>query len=341
MFRKQKIWIVILALFMFLVGCQTNKSVVSINEWGLEDVSKCIDETAELMVEMIPEPTVDSVGGEWTVMGLARSGRNVSEDYFSSYYSRLEEILKESDGILHKRKYTEYSRVVLALTSIGMDPTDVAGYNLLKPLGDFENVIFQGINGPTFALLALDSGNYEIPDNPDAKVQATREMYIDEILSREIVDGGFTLGTDSDEINIDITAMVLQALAKYQDREDVAEVTERALDRLSREQNENGGYIAFDTESSEAIVQVIMALTELGIDLQDDRFVKNGNSLLDRLMDFYVEGGGFMHVLPQSNNNGGGGAGELDLMATDQGFYGLVGLERVLKGESSYYRMVQ
>lgn len=69
---------------------------------------------------------------------------------------------------------------MLALTAIGKDPASVAGFNLLKPLADFEQVTKQGINGTIFALLALDSGNYEIPENPDAAVQATRQMYVDD-----------------------------------------------------------------------------------------------------------------------------------------------------------------
>lgn len=32
----------------------------------------------------------------------------------------------------------------------------------------------QGVNGSIYALLALDSVGYEIPQNPDAAVQATR-----------------------------------------------------------------------------------------------------------------------------------------------------------------------
>ena len=45
-------------------------------------------------------------------------------------------------------KHTEYSRVILALTAIGRDPSKVAGYNLLMPLGDIEKTIWQDQNGP-------------------------------------------------------------------------------------------------------------------------------------------------------------------------------------------------
>ncbi len=77
------------------------------------------------------------------------------------------------------KKYTEYSRVIIALTSIGKDPKNVGGYNLLLPLGDFEKTTWQGINGAIWALIALDCGQYDMPYNADAQIHATREMYVE------------------------------------------------------------------------------------------------------------------------------------------------------------------
>ena len=69
-----------------------------------------------------------------------------------------------------------------------------------------------------------------------------------------------------------ITAMALQALAKYQDRDDVAEVIEEALNCLSEIQGPEGGYSSWGSTNSESVCQVIVALTELGIPLDDSRF---------------------------------------------------------------------
>ena len=44
-----------------------------------------------------------------------------------------------------------------------VDPSDVNGYNMLYPLANFKQVNWQGVNGTIYALLALDSKNYEIP----------------------------------------------------------------------------------------------------------------------------------------------------------------------------------
>lgn len=119
------------------------------------------------------------MGGDWAVIGLARSGCRVPDSYFSDYAKRVEQAVAACGGVLSERKYTDYSRVILALTAIGGDPSNVGGYNLLLPLGDYEKTVFQGLNGAIWALIALDSGNYEIPVNQDATIQATRQHYVE------------------------------------------------------------------------------------------------------------------------------------------------------------------
>ena len=199
-----------------------------------------LEKTAGYLQAQVAEPGAASIGGDWLVFGLARSGVKVPQKYYDTYYNNVEAAVREKNGVLSERKYTEYSRTVLALTAIGKDSASVAGFDLLKPLADFEQVTKQGINGTIFALLALDSGNYEIPENPDAAVQATRQMYVDELLTRELPDGGWTL--TGGEPDVDITAMTLQALAKYHDQADVAAAVERGLAVLSSLQEQDGGY---------------------------------------------------------------------------------------------------
>ena len=279
-------------------------------------LSTALDDTAKYIQKTVPDPQVGSIGGEWAVIGLARGGYTVP----SSYYNNVVSYVKACGGELHSRKYTEYSRVILALTAIGKDPANVAGYDLVEPLNDYDKTIYQGINGPIWALIALDSGNY---------ANNQRQSYIDYILSHEISGGGWALtGSTSDA---DITGMALQALAKYQDQAEVKSATDRALSWLSKNQNSDGSYSTVGEENCESTVQVLVALCELGISPEDSRFVKNGNTVLDGLMEYYVDGGGFTHVL-------GGGSGN-DGMSTEQGFYALVAANRVSNGQSSLYRM--
>lgn len=296
-------------------------------------VETAINETAAYMCNNVTEPTFGTLAGEWTILSLARAGYNVPEGYYDGYYDKVLAKLNECNGVLSTSKYTEYSRLILALTAIGKDVTNVGGYNLLDYLSDFNNVKKQGINGPIFALIALDTKNYEIPINPSAKVQNTRDTMIDYILEKEIKTGteeagGWALsGTTPDP---DITAMALQALSKYKDNEKVKPYIDRALDKLSGIQNEDGGYSSWGSVNSESIAQVITALTSLGIDpAKDSRFIKNGNWTISALMNFYVEGGGFKHIL----------SADRDAMATDQGMYAIVAYDRFVNKKTSLYNM--
>jgi hypothetical protein len=227
---------------------------------------------------------------------------DVPNTYYDTYYKSLETIVKEKQGVLHKRKYTEYSRTVLALASIGKDPGNVAGYNLLQPLEDVKAAVQQGINGAIFALLALDSNMYE----SDA-----RQQYVQYILEKELPNGGWTLsGTQAD---LDVTAMAVQALAPYSEDVSVQKAIERAMNCLST------GKIVY----CESAAQLLIAMTTLGME------TTAVESVLDTLMAFYQQGKGFTHTLD----------GKVNAMATEQALYALVAVERYYDGDKALYDM--
>lgn len=318
--KRISAWILTLAILLTL----------TVPAFAASSVQSEVQGSAAYMVSAVKSPEVGSIGGEWAIIGLARFGYTVPANYYDDYYARVEKYVKNCSGVLHERKYTEYSRVILALTAIGRDPSNVAGDNLLTPLGDFEKTIWQGLNGPIWALIALDSGNYDIPKNPAAKTQATRQLYIDEILNNQMKDGGWSL-TGTGDSDVDITAMALQALAKYQDQKAVKTATDSALTWLSKNQDSKGGYASWGTTNVESVAQVIVALCELGMDLNDSRFVKNGRTLTENLLSFRQSNGGFYHVLDGSDGN--------NQMSAEQGFYALVAIDRAENSKNSLYRM--
>ncbi len=173
---------------------------------ALAEVEK-IYETTGSYLEELGTPGVGTVGGEWMVVGLLRSGRELKDA--DGYYDAVVRFVQDNvdeNGRLHNAKSTENSRIILALTAMGKDVTDVAGYDLLKGLNNMEYVQKQGINGPIWALIALDSGNYPAPEG-----EVTREALIQVILDAQLADGGWALsGSTSDP---DMTGMALQALA--------------------------------------------------------------------------------------------------------------------------------
>ena len=123
--------------------------------------------------------------------------------------------------------------------------------------------------------------------------------------------------------------MCLQALAKYPDNKKIEDAVLKGINYLSQSQNERGGFSNFEAENSESTFQVIMALCELGYDLNDEKFIKNGISLYDNMMSYYTGNGAFCHIK----------GGKENLMATEQALYTLANIERLNKGKSSLYRM--
>lgn len=291
-----------------------------------------VDVSAAYMYKTVSNPQIGSIGGEWAVIGLARSGYNIPSAFYKKYYAAVEEYVKEHEGVLNARKYTEYSRVAIALTAIGKDPTNVAGYNLLTPLGDYDKTIWQGLNGPIWALIALDSGGYAIPKNKNATNQAIRQMYVDRILACQLENGGWSLsvtGGNSVSADPDITGMALQALSKYMNDENVKVAVDKALAYLSEAQDASGGFSSGGEATSESIAQVIVGLCELGVSIEDTRFVKNGSTLLDNLLTYRKSDGSFVH----------NAFGDTNQMATEQGFYAIVAVLRLLEGEDSLYKI--
>lgn len=316
-----------------LIGALVLALTLTMPAYAYEDakVNEVLADAAEYIAVTVKEPQVGSIGGEWAVLGLARSGYNAPQNYFENYYQSLEKYVKDCGGVLHERKYTEYSRVIVALSAIGKDPANVGGYNLLQPLGDYDNTVWQGLNGPIWALIALDSGNYAMPQNPAAKTQASREMYLQAILEAQLADGGWALsGKTAAAADVDMTGMALQALSNYQEQAEVKAATDKALAWLSSVQDAQGGFSSWGEANSESVVQVIVALTSLDIPLDDSRFVKGGHSLLENMLSFYQPGKGFLHV-----QSGGGNS----LMSSEQGLYAMAAIKRANAGQTSLYDM--
>lgn len=308
--------------------------IAELKKDSIEGFDDAYTKTAEYLSELVQTYgiQVGSIGGEWLAIGLARADVMTSEQK-EAYYKNVEQYVRENINDaqqLHRSKSTDNSRVILALTAIGRDVTDVAGHNLLAGLADLDYVNRQGINGAIWALIALDSHDYEIPDVSVQGTRATRENLIASILGAQLADGGWNLSDpDADS---DMTAMAIQALAPYYSTDSsVKTAVDNALQCLSDIQNSNGGYSSWGSINSESCAQVVVALTSLGIDpAEDSRFIKNGNSVLDALLGYYVNGGGFKHT---------DGESEINAMATEQGFYALVSYSRMIEGKSSLYDM--
>lgn len=290
------------------------------------DPEKIYRETGDLLAGQ--EASKFVFGSEWVALGLARSDRAVPDSYYESVVEYVKACIDENER-LSSTKSTENSRLILALTALGYDVTDVGGHNLLKGLSSMSYIQKQGLNGPVWALIAFDSHDYTIPAG-----DVTRDKLIETILAAQLPDGGWAFsGTKADS---DMTGMALQALAPYcETNAEVKAAVDKALDKLSDMQLADGSFFTYNTDGStyanaESTAQVIVALTALGINPETDaRFIQNGCSALDALCGFAVDGGGFKHIAN----------GEWNGMATEQGYYALASYFRFLSGKTSLYDM--
>ncbi len=305
---------------------QNNKNETQSDANSLERVDEALEKALNYLDQVTVDPGANGGQGEWSVLSLARNDR-LSEETREIYLENLKARAQEKNGVLSTRKYTEYSRTILVLTALGENPQSFAGYDFAAPLEEFENVCAQGINGPIWALLALDSGNYEFCAENSSKVQGektTRDGLIDYILEHKLADGGWSFFEKPD----DMTAMAIQALVPYYNRAEVKQAVDDAVDLLSTMQEEDGGFGL--SGGAESISQVMIALAALNPNLlQDERFVKNGNTLLDALLRYQTEDGSFRHRLD----------GKADGIATDQATLALTAYQRAMCGKSGLYDM--
>lgn len=274
--RKTSIYALILTLFVSILPVYAQENI---------DLP---DRVCTKIVENTPDPSVSSIGGEWAVVALARSGYNMPDGYYDSYRQKAAEYINEGNA----RRYTDYSRITLALSALGYNAAAAVEY-----LNDFDKVVSQGINGAVYALIALDSKEY----NSDL-----RAKYLEFILEKQHADGGFGLSDDSD---IDVTAMTLQALANYSDDENVQNVIRKALQYLDVQ----------NIVTSESASQAVIAMCAIG---------QSADKYEAELMKYYKDGM-FEHEI---------GGGE-NIMATEQAACALAALKRYKNGEKFIYDM--
>lgn len=278
-----------------------------------------------------------SFGSEWPIFALKRSERDLLELY-ANYFTAAETYVSENideHGRLDENRVTENLRLIITLSALEDDVTNVAGYDLLTALSDLEYVEKQGLSGAVYTLLAIQGSDYEIPEAAKGTTQTTEEALLKYILERQLSDGGWDYSNQA--ADPDMTAMALQALAFYyvenpvtaQDKT-VKEAVERGIACLSALQDANGNYASYGTVNAESAAQVIIALTAYGIDPHtDSRFVKNNTSVLDSLCSFYVLGGGFRHTQDDDRN----------ALATVQGYCALTAYWRFKEEKTPLYDM--
>lgn len=279
---------------------------------------------------------------DWYALSAARIG--VESEGASLYLKKLEENISQrysQENGLGGKKATEWHRTSLTILALGGDPTAFGTNANGEPIDLIADGIYdrstdsplnaQGVNGSIWGLITLDSGSYEIPQ--DAAV--SRDSIISDILNAQLDDGSFSL--DGSQGSIDITAMAIQSLSPYylekrgcSYTDEVKTAVDNALEYLSQNQQEDGDFCAYGDSNLESTAQVACALCALGISPESyDKMTKNGSTVLDGIMKYRCENGGFSHIYGE----------KADSMASEQALYSLCAIYRCRNSLSGLFDM--
>ncbi|MDR2501836.1 MAG: DUF4430 domain-containing protein [Oscillospiraceae bacterium] len=278
---------------------------------------KALGDVLDYIYATVTAPSVGSTNGEWSVLALARAQYEADglDEWFELYLTNLlaaAEAKADGNGkvIFHSKTRTDNERVILALSALGKDARDFEELDFVSALFDMQangqpQSVWQGTNGAAFALIALDSAQY-----PGDEM---RGILVEWLISKQNANGGWAI-TPGGASTIDMTAMVVQALAPYSLEVDAGAAVERALEWL----------LAQSPDNSQAFSQIIVALTALGAD--DEDIVP----WIDGLLAYQTESGGFKNVSADSSAN---------QMATEQAAYALTAYWRCKNDMNALYDM--
>ena len=244
------------------------------------------------------------VSAEWYILSLSQSG----EYDFSSYEAALLEFLGEN------KIHSASSRQKYALCLVAVGSTDGYISSVME-----DSIGEQGIMSFIYGLHLLNNG-YKSD-------MYTAEDVADKLLSLRCDDGGWSLTGENGDV--DVTAMTVQALSVYYDTSaEVKDAIDGALSFLSDRQLDGGDYSSYGVSNPESTAQVLVALSSLGLDYaEDERFIKNGNTLIDGIAKYRLEDGSFCHREGEGTN----------LSSTSQVLYAMVSYMRMSDGNTPLY----
>ena len=269
-----------------------------------DEAEQAYQTVTELVIQRVTESkdylaTATQEENAKVVYALWTSGATVPSGFYDEYLQALADWL----DLAVKRGKTAYiPGAIRTVAAMGLDVTDFAGYDLMDTLRKPELV--EADEDRLDMLMDLDAaGDVGKTD----EFNALREQLLTEALARQQSSGEFRYtskwptelkqkGVDDEPDRFDyilLTAKSLQALAPYQSRKDVSTAIDKALKYLSEQQLPSGGFVKYGDEDVEEDAAVLEMLAALGISLTDERFTKDGHTVLDGMMgwyqDFYFE----------------------------------------------------
>ncbi len=209
---------------------------------------------------------------------------------------------------LGRASYTYAAGAVRAMQYLGMDPGDINGLDYIVPLTNTSKAAptsTQDFNSYLYDIASIDP---EVWRSRGVDGDMLAEQFITRVLADQTLDGGFddfygySVATAKEgqtvigQGSVPETISALSALASYRDKENVAAAIEAGLTYLSSVQLADGSFecCCGDTPNGAVTLSMLSLMDKLDISIDDERFVKNGNTVADAMRTFYVDGVGFI-----------------------------------------------
>lgn len=291
-----KLLTVLLAIVMLL---PVTAQAAPADGW-MDEAEQAYQTVTELVVQRVSESkdylaTATQEENAKAVYALWTSGATVPGGFYDEYLQALADWL----DLAVKRGKTAYiPGVIRTVAAMGLDVTDFAGHDLMDALRKPELV--EADEDRLDMLMDLDAAG---DAGKKDEFSALREQLLTEALARQQSSGEFRYtskwpaelkqkGVDDEPDRFDyilLTAKSAQALAPYQSRKDVSTAIDKALTYFSEQQLPSGGFVKYGDEDVEEDAAGLEMLAALGISLADERFTKDGHTVLDGMMDWYQE----------------------------------------------------
>ena len=270
-----------------------------------------VDRVVEETCEWAPTGTIVSGNTLRTyaknILTLEKAQGGLTEQQKEAMQTAMQELTGTNGEYLMGRKSSVYAGgIVRAMQALDMDPANVNGMDFLAPLTDVVNKtgsdVFDGLKD-------FDAVDPTVWRSRGVDADSVVDKYAAKILQEQMpsgkFDGNYSYALDSgsewlmDSLTsreeVQFTAESVTALAPHMDKEYIAKAVDKAIEYLSSVQLADGSFPdANGQPNGEATLAVLNMMDAAGISLNDERLVKNGNTVADGLRTFYIDGLGLV-----------------------------------------------
>ncbi len=220
-------------------------------------------------------------------IALGCAGKSVGSQQYEILLNQIANL--DSDQV----SLYDLSLFALNATFCGVNATRVRNKNLIDLMSQTSSLDLHDTATLVYTLWAFDSNQYA--DDENASVN--RNLLVRLLLDRQQEDGSFPAAEG--ESVVELTALVLSALSGYSERTDVKSAHSKGLEYIRK----HYASASLKTESSDVLSQIIIAMNCLGINVNDSRFIKDGENIHDILLEYLGEDGGFKQKQQDSLSN--------------------------------------